>query len=85
VRVASAELAEVLRTEHAGLEIVCAPRPEVDGLLAALHERLSDEDCELEQSYFLPEIEPDAMRAFWLVMPRVVPHAIPPGERHVLS
>jgi hypothetical protein len=44
VRVASPELAEVLRAGHPGIEIVCAPTPEFDALLADMFDDLDDDD-----------------------------------------
>lgn len=64
VRVASAELAEALRAGHAGLEVVCAPTPEIDAVLAAMHEKMN-EDAETEQSYLSPELGPEAIAAFF--------------------
>lgn len=50
VRVASPELAEVLRAGQSGIEVVCAPTPEIDAVFAAMRERMND-DAETEQSY----------------------------------
>jgi len=49
VRVASAELAAALRSGFPKLEIVCAPTPELDSLMALMREKL-DEDYEAHQS-----------------------------------
>ena len=65
VRVASAELADALRAGHPGLDVVCAPTPELDGLFAHMQEHLGDGDSPAVQSYLSPEITPDAMRAFF--------------------
>jgi hypothetical protein len=64
VRVASAELAEALRVGHAGLEVVCAPTPELDALLAVMGEKLN-EDAEDRLSYLSPELGPEAIAAFF--------------------
>jgi len=64
VRVASAELAEALRAGHAGLEVVCAPTPEIDAVLAAMREQMN-EDAETEQSYLSPELGPAAIAALF--------------------
>lgn len=64
VRVASAELADALRAGHPGLDVVCAPTPELDETLALMREKLG-EDRATEQSYLSPEIEPDAMASFF--------------------
>src|SRR6186713_2880280 len=49
VRVASAELANALRAGCVGIEIVCAPTPELDTMLREMRERM-DEDVEQEQT-----------------------------------
>jgi len=64
VRVASPELAEALRAGHAGIEVVCAPTPEIDAVLAAMREQIN-EDAETEQSYLSPELGPEAIAAFF--------------------
>jgi hypothetical protein len=64
VRVASPELAEALRAGHAGLEVVCAPTPESDAVLAVMREKLN-EDAETGQSYLSPELGPEAIAAFF--------------------
>jgi len=64
VRVASAELADALRAGHPGLDVVCAPTPELDEMLALMREKMA-EDGATEQSYLSPEIEPEAMAAFF--------------------
>jgi hypothetical protein len=64
LRVASPELAEVLRAGHAGLEVVCAPTPEIDAVLEMMREKMN-EDAETEQSYLSPELGPEAIGAFF--------------------
>jgi hypothetical protein len=52
IRVASPELADVLRREPLeGVEVVCAPTPEVDRAIASLIERLAPSDEEQELRY----------------------------------
>ncbi|HEX4417252.1 MAG TPA: hypothetical protein VH165_05095 [Kofleriaceae bacterium] len=63
VRVASSELAEVLRAGH-GLEVVCAPTPEIDAVLAEMRERMN-EDVETEQSYLSSALGPEAIAALF--------------------
>jgi hypothetical protein len=65
VRVASPELAEALRTGQAGLEIVCAPTPEIDAVIASLHEMLDEDGEEADLSYLSSELGPDAIGAFF--------------------
>jgi hypothetical protein len=64
VRVASHDLAEALRAGHAGLEVVCAPTPEIDAVLVAMREKMM-EDAETEQSYLSPEVGPEAIAALF--------------------
>jgi hypothetical protein len=64
VRVASPELAEAVRAGHSGIEVVCAPTPEIDAVFAAMRERMN-EDAETEQSYLSPDIGPAAIAAFF--------------------
>lgn len=64
VRVASAELADILRAGHPGLDVVCASTPELDEMLALMREKMG-EDGASEQSYLSPEITPEAMASFF--------------------
>jgi hypothetical protein len=64
VRVASPELAEALRAGQSRVEVVCAPTPEIDAVLAAMRERMTDE-AETEPSYLSPEVDPAAVAAFF--------------------
>lgn len=64
VRVSSQELASVLRAGYTDIDVVCAPTPEIDAVLAAMSEKM-EKDVEIEQSYLSPEIVPDAVAAFF--------------------
>lgn len=64
VRVASTELAEALRAGHPDLDVVCAPTPELDEILAQLQEKKAEESS-AEPSSLTPEIPPDAMASFF--------------------
>jgi hypothetical protein len=64
VRVASPELAEALRAGQSRIEVVCAPTPEIDAVLAAMRERMTDEGG-TEQSYLSPEVDPAVVAAFF--------------------
>ena len=64
VRVASDELADALRTGHPWLDVVCAPTPELDEMLALMIEKMG-EDSATELSYLSPDIEPGAMSSFF--------------------
>jgi len=87
VRVASAELAEVLRAAHPAIEIVCAPTPEIDAVLAMMREKL-DEDAETEQSYLSDGVAPDAVASFFRAAAglfRAKPWKIVPSDESLLS
>lgn len=64
VRVASPELADAVRAGHPEIEVVCAPTPEIDEMLALMREKLGEHDA-TEQSYLSTGIEPDAMASFF--------------------
>ncbi|XXF78304.1 hypothetical protein P2318_00680 [Myxococcaceae bacterium GXIMD 01537] len=64
VRVASPEFAAALREGHPGLEVVCAPTPEIDAVLAAMREGLGA-DAKAVQSFLPPGVGPDAVAAFF--------------------
>lgn len=84
IRVDSPELAAVLRAGHAGLEVVCAPTPELEEVLEALCESLEEEAA---RSFLSPEIGPDAMGAFFratAALFRVQPWKIVPGDQDLI-
>lgn len=64
LRVASAELAEVLRQGVPGIDIMVAPTPELDAMLDAMRENLS-EHMEDEESYLPPGVAPEAVGALF--------------------
>jgi hypothetical protein len=64
VRVASATLAQVLRKGHAGLEIVCAPTPELDEVVEDLRDQI-EEDIDAVPPYLSPEVGPRTVGAFF--------------------
>ncbi|MCC6646033.1 MAG: hypothetical protein IT374_10735 [Polyangiaceae bacterium] len=64
VRVATPELAEALRTGHPGLQVICAPTPEIDALLAAMRGRLAD-TAHSGRSYLSPGVGVAATAAFF--------------------
>jgi hypothetical protein len=87
VRVASPELAETLRAGHAGLEVVCAPTPEIDAVLAAMREKMNEE-AETAQSYLSPELGPEAIAAFFhaaAALFRAKPWKTVPNDQSLLS
>jgi hypothetical protein len=63
VRVASPELAAALRIGHPRLDVVCAPTPEVDRVIAAMRERMPKEASEAARSYLIPDVAPEAIGA----------------------
>ncbi len=87
VRVSSRELATVLRQGHPGLEVVCAPTPELDALLTAMADKFAT-DSELPDSYLSSEIGPDAVAAFFhaaAALFRAKPWHVLSSDEHVLS
>jgi len=87
VRVASPELAAALRRGHPSIEIVCAPTPELDALLAAMREHLGAVGGEPE-SHLGRDIGPEAMAALFraaAALFRARPWKIVPGDACVFS
>lgn len=87
VRVALPELAEALRAGRSGIEIVCAPAPEIDAVFAALSERMSD-DAGTEQSYLSTHVGPAAIAAFFRAAAglfRAKPWKTVPDDQSVFS
>ncbi len=87
VRVASAELADTLRAGHPALDVVCAPTPELDEMLALMREKMG-EDGATKQSYLSPEIEPDAMASFFRAAAslfRAKPWKLVPDDQSLFS
>ena len=87
VRVASAQLADALRAGHPGLDVVCAPTPELDEMLALLRERLGEHGSP-EQCYLSPEITPEAMAAFFeaaAALFRAKPWKLVPDDQSLFS
>jgi hypothetical protein len=67
VRVSSPELAEALRADHPGIDVICAPTPEVDGVLESMREQMARDDVG-ELSYLGLGIPPAAMEALFAAM-----------------
>lgn len=87
VRVASEELAAVLRAGHPAIEVLCAPTPEVNEVAAAMRERIG-ENAELEQSYLAPDISPEMVGSFFRSAAglfRTKPWELVPGDGSVFS
>lgn len=86
VRVASEELAAVLRSSHPTIEIVCAPTPELDEVAALMREELGV--GEEPASYLAPDIGPDQVSAFFRAtaqLHRAKPWAVFPGDQSVVG
>lgn len=86
VRVASEELAAVLRSSHPSIEIICAPTPEVDEVAALMREELGEHE-ELA-SYLAPGISPALVSSFFKAtaqLHRAKPWALFPGDQSVVS
>jgi hypothetical protein len=64
VRVASPELAQVLRSSLEGIEIVCAPTPEVDAVFEAMRRDLSERSG-APPSYLWANAGPERVEAFF--------------------
>jgi hypothetical protein len=87
VRVASPELAEALRAEHPGLDVVCAPTPELDAVLAAMREMM-DIDATAEPSYLSAGVDPDAVASLFeaaAALFRARPWRVVPDDQSLFS
>lgn len=87
VRVASPELAEVLRAGHPTIEIVCAPTPEIDAVVAMLKEKM-DEGAEDRVSHLSPGVDPDAIASLFRAAAglfRAAPWKVVPTDESLLS
>lgn len=62
VRVASQSLAEALRAAGVGVEVVCAPTPELDAMSSSVIDRLVA-TLEVEPTYLWPGLDPAAVAA----------------------
>lgn len=88
VRVASPELAAALRTGHPGLEIVCAPTPELDEVAASMRAHMSENLPDGEPSYLTSEVGPDAVAALFRAaaqLYRAAPWKLVPGEQNLIA
>ncbi len=87
VRVASSDLAEALRDGHPGIEIVCAPTPELDGMLEMIREKM-DEEGAGQESYLSSDIEPAAIASFFRAAAglfRAKPWEVLPSDQSLFS
>jgi hypothetical protein len=87
IRVATTELAEVLRTGHPNLDIVVGPTPEVDAVMASMREHMGDHTDE-EQTYLGPDVGSETMASFFrsaATLYRARPWAHVPANRSLFS
>lgn len=87
VRVASEALAATLRAGHPGLEVVCAPTPELDEVLAMMREQMGEDDG-TEQSYLSPEVPAEAMASLFksvAALYRASPWKVVPDDESLFS
>jgi hypothetical protein len=87
IRVATKELAEVLRAGHPNLEVVIAPTPELDAVMAVMREHMGDHTDE-EQTYLAPGLTPETMASFFrsaATLYRARPWAHIPANRSIFS
>jgi hypothetical protein len=87
VRVASAELVDALRAGHPGIDVVCAPTPELDEMIDLMWEKMGEDDA-TEQSYLSPGIEPEAMASFFkaaAALFRAKPWKVVPDDQSLFS
>jgi hypothetical protein len=87
VRVASPQLADALRSAGAAPEIVLAPTPELDDVVASMRQHL-DGDAETEQSYLDSNVGPDAVAAFFraaAALYRAKPWKVVPDDTSILA
>jgi hypothetical protein len=88
VRVASPELADVLRASHPAIDVVCAPTPEIDAVFAAMRERMDEDDVETEQSYLSPDIDAAALASFFRAAARLFrakPWGVVPSDESLFA
>ncbi len=87
VRVASTELAAALRARHPGLEVICAPTPELDEMLALMRETLA-EHAPPALSWLSGGIAPKAIAAFFksaAALFRAKPWNLVPDDQSIFS
>jgi hypothetical protein len=87
VRVASPDLADVLRTAHPSIDIVCAPTPEIDAMVELMRQKLG-QDAEAPETYFTPEVDADAVASLFraaAALFRAKPWKVVPDDRCLFS
>lgn len=87
VRVASDEVARVLRGSHPGIEVVCRPTPEIDAIATDMWETMGREGPD-RQSYIPRDGDADAMRPFFkaaAALFRAKPWKVVPDDESLFS
>jgi len=87
VRVASPELASVLRAGHPTLDVVCAPTPELDPVLRAMADSLN-QGPPVDPTFLSTGVAPDAVAAFFqatAALYRAKPWKVVPGNGSPLA
>jgi hypothetical protein len=64
LRVASPELADVLRAGHPSIDIVCGPTPEIDEVVDAMDDAMG-EQLGADQSFLAADVDPDMVASFF--------------------
>jgi hypothetical protein len=88
VRVASSELARVLRQSHPSMEIVCAPTPEIDAVLEHMRSTMGDATEQEEPAYLSPGVTPAMMASFFnaaAALFRAQPWKIVPDDHSLIQ
>lgn len=87
VRVASPDLAAVLRDGQSAVEVICAPTPELDALLEHLQETFGRDDGG-PQTYQSPGVTPEAVAAFFqaaAALYRRAPWTVVPDDQALIG
>lgn len=89
VRVASPELADVLRASHPAIEVVVAATPEIDDAMASMREMMMNERAhDDDESYLAPDIGADAVASFFratAALFRAKPWEVVPDDQSLFS
>jgi hypothetical protein len=88
VRVESPEVAAQLRASlRTATDVICAPTPEIDAIVASMREHLDAHDADEPPTHFGPGITPDAMASFFRASARLfraAPWIVIPDDASVL-
>lgn len=87
IRIASTDLADALRKSHPAIEVICAPTPEIDAVVAKMREKL-DADPQIEPTYLAPGIDELTVKWFFYSAAdlfRAAPWEHIPSDRHLFA